>query len=114
MNCILIDKTKDLIEKSISDSKNIFQELKGNLDSQEKEIRDKESRINRLEFLSFVYRASKFFGGIIIGVGIFLLILGFGYLLYFDLGPMNNFIIIVTFITAGLIIFSGIFHLLKS
>ncbi|MCK4238342.1 MAG: hypothetical protein KAX33_04410, partial [Candidatus Lokiarchaeota archaeon] len=82
----------------------------------EEEIRDKESRINRLEILSLIYRASKFFGGILIGMGIFFLIIGFGYLLnIFDFGEANPILImLLSLIGAGLIIVSGIFHLEKS
>ncbi len=111
-----LTKAKDTIDKSISESKEIFQQLKKQLDGQEEEIRDKESRINRLEILSLIYRASKFFGGILIGIGIFFLIIGFGYLLnIFDFGEANPILImLLSLIGAGLIIVSGIFHLEKS
>ncbi len=111
-----LTKAKDTIDKSISESKEIFQQLKKQLDGQEEEIRDKESRINRLEILSLIYRASKFFGGILIGIGIFFLIIGFGYLLnIFDFGEANPILIILlSLVGAGLIIVSGIFHLEKS
>jgi len=111
-----LTKAKDTIDKSISESKEIFQQLKKQLDGQEEEIRDKESRINRLEILSLIYRASKFFGGILIGMGIFFLIIGFGYLLnIFDFGEANPILImLLSLIGAGLIIVSGIFHLEKS
>jgi len=111
-----LTKAKETIDKSISESKEIFQQLKKQLDGQEEEIRDKESRINRLEILSLIYRASKFFGGILIGMGIFFLIIGFGYLLnIFDFREANPILImLLSLIGAGLIIVSGIFHLEKS
>ena len=66
-----LSKAKEAIENSTNDSRVILQRLKVELESQEKEIRDKESRIHRLEVLSAIYRASKFFGGILIGMGVF-------------------------------------------
>ena len=105
-------KTKDIIEESITDSRAIFQKLKTELESQEKEIRDKESRIHRLELLSFIYRASKFFGGILIGLGIFFVIWVVAILSF---GNIDNAIIFwLLIIAAGSSIASGVFHLLKS
>ena len=69
-----LSKAKEAIESSTNDSRAILQKLKVELENQEKEIRDKESRIHRLEVLSAIYRASKFFGGILIGIGIFFII----------------------------------------
>ncbi len=109
-------KAKEIIDVSINDSKIIFQKLKGELDSQEKEIRDKESRIQRLEVLSLFYRASKFFGGILICVGIFFVILAIGYITkVLNLGDLNaDLIIFLSLLGAVLTIISGIFHLEKS
>ena len=110
-------KANEVIETSINDSKKIFQKLKLELETQEKEIRDKESRIHRLEALSLIYRASKFFGGILICVGILFLILAFGYIFeLIDLGSSFDrvAIIILSIIGASLTIVSGVFHLEKS
>jgi len=108
--------TKEVIEKSIGDSRALFQKLKIELESQEKEIRDKEARIHRLEFLSFIYRASKFFGGILIILGIIFIILSIGYLVNIvNFGDANNFFIFIfLIIAAGGSILSGVFHLEKS
>ena len=111
-------KAKEAIESSTNDSRVILQQLKEELENQEKEIRDKESRIHRLEILSAIYRASKFFGGILIGAGIFFLIWSIG--IFFnaiDLGDANiNTFLMVIFLLVGAIlsIISGIFHLEKS
>ncbi|MHA2185874.1 MAG: hypothetical protein ACXAAI_12845, partial [Promethearchaeota archaeon] len=76
------------------------------------------SRIHRLEGLSAIYRASKFFGGILIGVGIFFIIWTIGiFINAIDLGEMNvNNLLMVIFLLIGacLSIISGIFHLEKS
>jgi len=66
--------SKEVIDQSTNDAKQLLQKLKLELETQEEEIRDKESRIHRLEFLSLVYRLSKFFGGILIGLGILIII----------------------------------------
>ena len=99
-------------------SRSIFQKLKVELDAQEKELRNKESRIHRLEVLSLIYRASKFFGGILIGLGIFFIIGGILALLpVFDLGNANftiRVLGILLILGASLSIISGIFHLEKS
>ena len=95
-------KAKEVIDSSINDSRTIFQKLKVQLDSQEKEIRNKESRIHRLEMLSLIYRASKFFGGILIGLGIIFLIWGIGSLTFIDLGDANIPVL------SGLMIFGAI------
>ncbi|GAJ12321.1 unnamed protein product, partial [marine sediment metagenome] len=82
---------------------------------QEEEIRDKESRIHRLEFLSLVYRLSKFFGGILIGVGILIIILALlGLLGILNLGDMDIVLFLILIISGGFSIVSGIFHLEKS
>jgi chromosome segregation ATPase len=111
-------KAKEAIEISTNDSKTIFLQLKEELENQEKEIRDKESRIHRLKVLSAIYRASKFFGGILIGFGIFCLIWAAGiFVNIIDLGEPNiNSSLIVIFLLIGAIlsILSGIFHLEKS
>ncbi|MHA2036053.1 MAG: hypothetical protein ACW972_02500 [Promethearchaeota archaeon] len=111
-------KAKEAIETSTNDSKLILQQLKEELENQEKEIRDKESRIHRLEVLSAIYRASKFFGGILIGFGIFFIIWAVGiFANVIDLGEVNiNSFLIVLFLLIGAIlsIISGIFHLEKS
>ncbi|MFW9822614.1 MAG: hypothetical protein ACFFE4_06750, partial [Candidatus Thorarchaeota archaeon] len=111
-------KAKEAIETSTNDSKLILQQLKEELENQEKEIRDKESRIHRLEVLSAIYRASKFFGGILIGFGIFFIIWAVGiFFNVIDLGEVNfNSFLIVIFLLIGAIlsIISGIFHLEKS
>ena len=111
-------KAKESIESSTNDSRIVLKQLKEDLNNQEKEIRDKESRINRLEVLSAIYRASKFFGGILIGVGIFFIIFVVGILSgIIDLGVINvNTFLIVIFLIVGAIlsIISGIFHLEKS
>ena len=80
------------------------------------EIRDKESRIHRIEVLSAIYRASKFFGGILIGVGIFFIIWAIGvFTNILDLGEINNLVMgLFLLIAASLAIISGIFHLEKS
>jgi len=111
-------KAKEAIDISTNDSKIILLQLKEELENQEKEIRDKESRIHRLEVLSAIYRASKFFGGILIGFGIFCLIWAVGiFVNVIDLGEVNvNSFLIVIFLLIGAIlsIISGIFHLEKS
>jgi hypothetical protein len=89
--------------------------IKVDLETQEEEIRDKESRIHRLEFLSLVYRLSKFFGGILIGAGIFILILAFlGISETINFGEFKEIFYIILIIAGGLAIGSGIFHLEKS
>ena len=109
-------KAKEAIESSTIDSKAILLRLKEELDNQEKEIRDKESRIHRLEVLSAIYRASKVFGGILIGFGIFFIIWAAGiFANVIDLGEVNSFLIVIfLLIGAVLSIISGIFHLEKS
>ena len=109
-------KAKDAIENSTNDSRLILQQLKAELESQEKEIRDKESRIHRLEVLSAIYRASKFFGGILIGIGIFFIIWAIGVLFnLIDFGDINNLIMgVFLLIGACLSLVSGFFHLEKS
>jgi len=111
-----LSKAKEAIENSTNDSRVILQRLKVELESQEKEIRDKESRIHRLEVLSAIYRASKFFGGILIGMGIFFIIWSVGiFYSFIDLGDATNFIMgLFLLIGAILSIISGIFHLEKS
>ncbi|MEJ2296530.1 MAG: hypothetical protein P8Y23_17420, partial [Candidatus Lokiarchaeota archaeon] len=81
-------------------------------------------RINRLETLSLIYRLSKFFGGILICVGIFFVILAIGDIFNFiDLGGLTlinvgefnmSFVSLLLLISAGFTIISGIFHLEKS
>lgn len=109
-------KSKDSIESSTNDSRIILQKLKLELENQEKEIRDKESRIHRLEVLSAIYRSSKFFGGILLGFGIFFIIWSVGiFSEVIDLGGASNFIMgLFLLIGAILSIISGIFHLEKS
>jgi len=110
-----LEKSKDLIDQSTNDAKQLLQKLKLELDTQEEEIRDKESRIHRLEFLSLVYRLSKFFGGILIGVGIFIIILVLlgltGILNFTDIEILLFSILIIAGVFS---IVSGIFHLEKS
>jgi F0F1-type ATP synthase assembly protein I len=116
-------KSKELIDESTNDAKALLQKLKAELENQEEEIRDKESRINRLETLSLIYRLSKFFGGILIGVGIFFIILAIGDIFNFidfggaliEIGDFDmSFISLLLLISAGFMIISGIFHLEKS
>ncbi|TFG03665.1 MAG: hypothetical protein EU539_12055 [Promethearchaeota archaeon] len=109
-------KTKEVIEESISDSRAIFQKLKAELEKTESEIRDKESRINRLEFLSFIYRASKFFGGILILAGIFFVILAIMFIFnLLQLGQGSNTTLFVLLMIASVLtLISGFFHLEKS
>ena len=109
-------KTKEVIETSITDSRAIFQKLKAELEKTESEIRDKESRINRLEFLSFIYRASKLFGGILIAAGFFFIIIGLMFILnMMSVGDIDNPIMFtLMIIAASLTLISGFFHLEKS
>ncbi len=108
-------KSKEVIDQSTNDAKTILQKLKLDLETQEEEIRDKESRIHRLEFLSLVYRLSKFFGGILIGVGILIIILALlGLLGILNLGDMDIVLFLILIISGGFSIVSGIFHLEKS
>ena len=108
-------KSKEVIDHSTNDAKAILQKLKLELDTQEEEIRDKESRIHRLEFLSLVYRLSKFFGGVLIGVGIFVIILTLlGMSGVINFGEMDFLFFILLIISGILSIGSGIFHLEKS
>ena len=117
-------KSKELIDESTNDAKALLQKLKTELENQEEEIRDKESRINRLETLSLIYRLSKFFGGILIGVGIFFIVLAIGDIFNFidfggfaliEIGDFDmSFISLLLLISAGFMIISGIFHLEKS
>ena len=108
-------KSKEVIDHTTNDAKQLLQKLKLELDTQEEEIRDKESRIHRLEFLSLVYRLSKFFGGILIGVGILIIIV-----VLFGLTGILNFadieiLLFIILIIAGIFsVVSGIFHLEKS
>ena len=91
-------KSKEVIDQSTNDAKTLLQKLKLELETQEEEIRDKESRIHRLEFLSLVYRLSKFFGGILIGVGIFIVILvllGFAGILNFSEMEVLLFLVLI-------------------
>ena len=82
------------------------------MESQEKEIRDKESRINKIELLSFIYRSSKFFGGILIILGVFFLITSIAIINFGEIDKLIIFWLLI--IAAGSVIFSGVFHLLKS
>ena len=109
-------KAKEIIDESTKHSRVVLQKLKIELDNQENEIRDKESRIHRLELLSTIYRVSKFFGGILIGMGILFVILSFGYLLnVIDFGDMDSPIFgFILLIGAIFTLASGIFHLEKS
>ena len=109
-------KTKEVIEVSINDSRELFQKLKDELDAQEKEIRDKESRISRLDFMSTIFRVSKVFGGVVIGLGFILIIIGFAYLFnIINLGEFNNILSFwILIIAAGGIIASGLLHYVKS
>ena len=111
-------KAKETIDGSTNDSRIILQQLKEELENQEKEIRDKESRIHRLEILSAIYRASKFFGGILIGAGIFFAIWVIGiFFNLIDVGEVNiNTFLMTVFLLVGSIlsVISGIFHLEKS
>ena len=111
-----LSKAKEAIESSTNDSRAILQKLKVELENQEKEIRDKESRIHRLEVLSAIYRASKFFGGILIGIGIFFIVWAMGvFYNIIDFGNLNNSVMgLFLLIGAVLSIISGIFHLEKS
>ena len=113
-----LSKAKEAIETSTNDSRVILQQLKEELEKQEKEIRDKESRIHRLEVLSAIYRASKFFGGILIGIGIFFAIWAVGiFINVIDLGDinLNTFLMVIFLLIGGILsIISGIFHLEKS
>ena len=111
-----LSKAKEAIENSTNDSRVILQRLKVELENQEKEIRDKESRIHRLEVLSAIYRASKFFGSILIGMGIFFVIYAMGVFYNFiDLGDLSVYLMgLFLLIGAILAIISGIFHLEKS
>jgi len=108
-------KSKEVIDQSTNDAKTIFQKLKLELETQEEEIRDKESRIHRLEFLSLVYRLSKFFGGILIGIGVLIIILALlGLANILSFGDMDFLFFLILVISGGLSIGSGIFHLEKS
>ncbi|MHA1105452.1 MAG: hypothetical protein ACTSPN_06980 [Promethearchaeota archaeon] len=109
-------KAKEIIDESTNDSRALLQKLKIELDNQENEIRDKESRIHRLELLSTIYRVSKFFGGILIGIGMLFVIFSFGYLInVIDFGEMDSAIFgIILLIGAIFTLASGIFHLEKS
>jgi cell division protein FtsX len=109
-------KAKEAIDSSTNDSREILQKLKLELESQEKEIRDKESRIHRLEILSAIYRASKFFGGVLIGIGVFFIIWSLGVFYgLIDFGSTNSDIMgLLLLVGAILSIISGIFHLEKS
>ena len=108
-------KSKEVIDQSTNDAKTLLQKLKLELETQEEEIRDKESRIHRLEFLSLVYRLSKFFGGILIGIGILIIILvllGFAGILNF--GEMEILLFLILIIAGVFSVASGVFHLEKS
>ncbi|MFX1590339.1 MAG: hypothetical protein ACFFC1_19575, partial [Promethearchaeota archaeon] len=117
-------KAKDVIDNSTNESKTLLQKLKIELENQEEEIRDKESRIHRLETLSFIYRLSKFFGGILIGVGVFFIILvvgdmfnfiNFGDVQIINFGDFSLGVLgLLLLISAIFSIISGIFHLEKS
>jgi len=109
-------KAKEVIDESTNASRAGLQKLKIELDNQETEIRDKESRIHRLELLSIIYRVSKFFGGILIGIGILFVILSFGYLTnVIDFGDMDSSIFgFILLIGAIFTLASGVFHLEKS
>ena len=86
------------------------------MEAQEKEIRDKESRISRLGFMSTIFRVSKVYGGISIGLGFILVIIGFAYLFnIMNVGSGTNFMsFLILIIAAGAIIASGFLHYVKS
>lgn len=109
-------KAKEVIDESTNAYRAVLQKLKIELDNQENEIRDKESRIHRLELLSTIYRVSKFFGGILIGIGVLFVILSLGYLVnIIDFGDMNSSIFgFILLIGAIFTLASGVFHLEKS
>ncbi|MCJ7649289.1 MAG: hypothetical protein MUP85_11800, partial [Candidatus Lokiarchaeota archaeon] len=109
-------KAKEVIDESTNASRAVLQKLRIELDNQETEIRDKESRIHRLELLSTIYRVSKFFGGILIGIGILFVILSFGYLTnVINFGDMDSSIFgFILLIGAIFTLASGVFHLEKS
>jgi len=109
-------KAKEVIDESTNASRAVLQKLRIELDNQETEIRDKESRIHRLELLSTIYRVSKFFGGILIGIGILFVILSFGYLTnVINFGDMDSSIFgFILLLGAIFTLASGVFHLEKS
>ncbi|OLS12249.1 MAG: chromosome segregation ATPase [Promethearchaeota archaeon CR_4] len=103
------------IEKKIGESRKLFQQLKISLENEEKELREKESRIHRIEVMSFMYRTSKLFGGIFIFMGLLFLVLGFGF--GFDVlnaSQLNNDLVIFFVVLAAVFfLISGIFQLEK-
>ena len=101
------------IEQSIKDSKDLFEDMKKQLETQEEEIRDKESRIHRLETLGVIYRLSKFFGGLLIFVGLGFILWSLG-TIFGILPKVEDVLVIFLLIGAGLTIASGLFHLEKS
>jgi len=109
---------KNQIEESISESKELFKDMSQQLETQEKEIREKESRVHRLEVLGVIYRLSKFFGGILIGFASLLLIFSIGiFTRLFELGFENLICdLIALFLTFSsvLMLLSGLFHMEKS
>jgi hypothetical protein len=109
-------KSKEVIDQTTNEARAVLQKLKAELESQEEEIRDKESRIHRLELLSTIYRVSKFFGGALIAIGILFIVLGVGFWInVIDFGDMNSLIFGILMVIGALFtIASGVFHLEKS
>ena len=109
---------KNQIEESISESKELFKDMSQQLETQEKEIREKESRVHRLEVLGVIYRLSKFFGGILIGFASLLLIFSIGiFTRLLELGfenIINDLIALFLTFSSVLMLFSGLFHMEKS
>ncbi|MEX2681094.1 MAG: hypothetical protein Q6373_005810 [Candidatus Sigynarchaeota archaeon] len=109
-------RINESIESAIKKSRNDVEDLKIELEKQEKVFQEKEMKLHRLDVLSFIYRMLKFVGGIMMGAGIILIIIGLSYALnVVDLGSLNKELLMyVAFISGIFLLVSGIFQLERS
>jgi chromosome segregation ATPase len=106
-------RLNESIEVAITYSRKHIDEVKAELEKQEKVFQEKETRLHRLDVLSFIYRLIKVVGGIMMGAGILFIIIGLSYALSgVDLGSLNKeFLIYVALIGGTFLLVSGIFQL---
>ncbi len=106
-------RLNESIEDAIKDSRKHVEDLKIELEKQEKVFQEKETKLHRLDVLSFIYRLIKFTSGIMMGAGIIFIIIGLSYALSpIDLGSLNkDLLIYIAFIGGIFLLVSGIFQL---
>nr|MDO8118994.1 hypothetical protein [Candidatus Sigynarchaeota archaeon] len=106
-------RLNESIETAITKSRKSVEDLKAELEKQEKVFQEKEMRLHRLDVLSFIYRLLKLVGGIMMGAGIIFIIIGLSYALNIvDLGSLNKELLIyVAFIGGIFMLVAGIFQL---